>query len=228
MIELLIADDHAIVRKGLMQIFLLMPELTVVAEARDGQEVLTKLQHTKVDLLLLDVCMPGFGGAELIVQVRQAHPDLPILVLSMYDKPHIATQMLAVGANGYITKDCEPDILLTAIRKVAAHGNYIDPVLAEKIAFNNSSASAASANNLTTPPRHSLLSPRELEVLRWLIQGQPIKQIGEQLNISNKTVSTHKLRLMQKLDVTNMPELMRYAIEHRIDPMPQRPDNLPA
>jgi len=229
MIRLLIADDHAIMRSGLRQIFALMPEVAVAAEAHDGQKVLEILQHQTFDLLLLDVSMPGLSGAELIAQVQQQHAELPILVLSMHDKPHIAKQMLAAGANGFITKDCEPEILLAAIRKVAAGGNYIDPAIAEKMAFHRGihPAGAATSPAPASRPRHHLLSPREREVLQWLTQGFAIKQIGEQLAISNKTVSTHKLRLMQKLEVANMPELMRYAIENGLDAAPAVLGGLP-
>jgi len=210
MIELLIVDDHAIMRSGLSQIFALMPEIRVAGEARNGFEALQWLGHTPVDLLLLDVNMPGLSGAELIHQVRQQQPTLPILILSMYDQPHIAKQLLAVGANGFITKDCEPEILLAAILRVAAGGNYIDPVIAEKMAFSE-------GDGIVLQPRHNLLSRREREVLLRLMQGQAIKQIGEQLRISGKTVSSHKLRLMDKLAVENMAELMRYALLHGLD-----------
>ena len=219
MIKLLIVDDHAIMRSGLSQIFALMPEISVVGEARDGLEALQLLSRLRVNLLLLDVNMHGLSGAELIARVRQQHPALPILILSMYDQPHIAAEMLAVGANGFITKDCEPEILLAAIRKVAAGGNYIDPVIAEKMAFSGNTALRSMGNDsgIGPPPRHSLLSRRECEVLQRLVQGHAIKQIGEQLSISGKTVSTHKLRLMEKLAVDNMADLMRYAIQHGLD-----------
>jgi DNA-binding NarL/FixJ family response regulator len=222
MIELLIVDDHAIMRSGLSQIFALMPEVRVAGEARNGLEALQWLSRTPVDLLLLDVNMPGLSGAALIHRVRQQHPGLPILILSMYDQPHIAAEMLAADANGFISKDCEPDILLAAIRRVAAGGNYIDPVMAEKMAFsgNNTLRDLGRRDGgiaLRPRPRHSLLSRRECEVLQGLIQGHAIKQIGERLSISGKTVSTHKLRLMDKLAVENMADLMRYAIEHGLD-----------
>lgn len=206
MIRLLIADDHAIVRSGLTQIFALMPDIEVAGEACNGMETMGLLGQKSFDLLLLDLNMPGISGADLISRVKIRHPGLPILVLSMHNKPQVAAQVLKAGADGYITKDCEPDVLLKAIRKVAAYGNYIDPQIAAAMAFD--------ATSTAQRPLHSLLSDRELDVLRMLTQGLDIKVIGAQLAISGKTVSTYKARLMEKLSLTSMADLMRYAIQH--------------
>lgn len=206
MIRLLIADDHAIVRGGLKQIFALAPDLEVVGEAVNGSEVLERLRLDPVDLLLLDLNMPGISGADLITRIKAHRADLPILVLSMHNEPQVAARMLKAGASGYITKDCEPDILLAAIRKVAANGKYIDPDLAEKMVFD--------ATSTAQRPPHSLLSERELEVLRLLTTGKGVNEIAMQLAISNKTVSTHKVRLMEKLNISSMADLMRYAMQH--------------
>ena len=137
---------------------------------------------------------------------RQHQSDLPILVFSMHNEPLVATRVLKAGASGYITKDCEPDILLAAVRKVAAHGNYLDPGIAEKMAFD--------ATTTAERPLHTLLSDRELEVFRLLTSGQSVNAIATQLAISNKTVSTHKTRLKEKLNLSGMAELMRYAMQH--------------
>jgi len=155
-IRLILADDHAIVRGGLKQIFALVPDLEVVGEAVNGGEVLECVRHTPCDLLLLDLNMPGISGADLISRVKAHRSDLPILVLSMHNEPQVAARMLKAGAAGYITKDCEPDILLAAIRRVAAHGNYIAPDLAEKMVFDVTSTAQR--------PPHTLLSDRESEV----------------------------------------------------------------
>ena len=206
MIKLLIADDHAIVRSGLKQLFALAPDVAVCGEAVNGSEVLEQLRLNDFDLLLLDLNMPGISGADLIARAKTHRPDLPILVLSMHNEAQVAARMLKAGANGYLTKDCEPDVLLSAIRKVAAHGCYIDPSIAEKIVF---------GTNLSSEnPAHTLLSERELEVFRLLTTGMGVNAIATQLVISNKTVSTHKARLMEKLGLTNMAELMRYAMQH--------------
>jgi DNA-binding NarL/FixJ family response regulator len=206
MIRLLIAEDHAIVRNGLKKIFMHMPEIAVAGEAVNGAEVLERLQQDKFDVLLTDLNMPGISGAELIVRVKAQYPDLPILVLSMHNEPHLVAGVLKAGANGYITKDCEPDVLLTAIRKVAAHERYVAPDLAERMVF--------SAHLGAEAPTHARLSQRELEVLRLLTAGHSINAIATQLYISNKTVSTHKMRLMEKLNVTSMAALMQYVIQN--------------
>jgi len=208
MIRLVIADDHAIVRGGLKQIFALVPDFEVVGVAVNGGEVLECLRHAPFDLLLLDLNMPGISGADLIQRVKAHRPDLPILVLSMHNEPQVAARMLKAGASGYITKDCEPDILLAAIRKVATNGKYIDPDLAEKMVFDVTSAAQR--------PAHSLLSERELEVFRLLTTGKGVNEIALQLAISNKTVSTHKVRLMEKMNLPSMADLMRYAMHHSL------------
>jgi DNA-binding NarL/FixJ family response regulator len=208
MIRLVIADDHAIVRGGLKQIFALMPDFEVVGEATHGGEVLERLRQAPFDLLLLDMNMPGICGAELISRVKAHQADLPILVLSMHNEPQVAARALKAGANGYITKDCEPEILMAAIRKVASRGKYIDPDLAERMVFDTTSSAQR--------PPHNLLSGRELEVFRLLTTGQSVNDIATQLAISNKTVSTHKVRLMEKLNLTSLADLMRYAMEHHL------------
>lgn len=208
MIRLVIADDHAIVRGGLKQIFALAPDLAVVGEAVNGSEVLECLRGAPFDLLLLDLNMSGISGADLIKRVKAHRADLPVLVLSMHNEPHVAARMLRAGASGYITKDCEPDILLAAIRKVAANGRYIAPELAERMVFDVTSTEPRS--------RHSLLSDREAEVFRLLASGKSVNEIAALLAISNKTVSTHKLRLMEKMSLSNMADLLRYAMEHEL------------
>lgn len=210
MIRLLIADDHAIVRGGLKQLFALAHDLQVCAEAVSGAEVLNCLREQSVDLLLLDLNMPGLSGTDLIARVKAHWPKLPILVFSMHNEAQVAARMLKAGANGYITKDCEPDVLLAAVRKVAAHGIYIDPVIAEKMAL------VAMSN--AAQPAHLLLSARELQVFQLLAVGHTVNTIAEQLNISNKTVSTHKAHLMEKLGASNMTELIRYAMQNNLLP----------
>jgi len=208
MIRLVIADDHAIVRGGLKQLFALAQDLEVVGEAVNGSEVLERVRQEPFDLLLLDLNMPGIGGADLITRVKAHRADLPILVLTMHNEPQVATRMLKAGATGYLSKDCEPDILLAAIRKVAANGKYIAPDLAEKMVFDWTSTQQR--------PLHSLLSDREAEVFRLLTTGKGVNEIALQLAISNKTVSTHKVRLMEKMNLSNMADLMRYAMQHAI------------
>jgi DNA-binding NarL/FixJ family response regulator len=208
MIRLLIADDHAIMRGGLKQIFAPEPDMAVVGEACDGAEVMNLLRQAPVDLLLLDLNMPGIKGPDLVQRIKVHHPSLKILMLSMHKEPQFTARMLKAGVQGYITKDCEPDILLAAIRKVAAGGRYIDPDLAEMIVFTDPSSGQH--------PTHGLLSNREAQVLRLLATGKGVNEIGRELAISSKTVSTHKARLLEKLELTSMADLMRYAIEHQL------------
>ena len=206
MIRLLIADDHAIVRGGLKQIVALAPDIKLAGEAANGAEVLQQLREGAFDLLLLDMNMPGVSGVDLIARVKLMRADLPILVFTMHDETLVATRALKAGASGYITKDSEPEKLLAAIRKVSAGGRYISPALAEQMAF-----------EVTFPDQrlpHVLLSDREDEVFRRLIAGKGINEIAEELSISHKTVSTHKVHLMEKMHLSSVAELVRYAMQH--------------
>lgn len=208
MIKLLIADDHAIVRSGLRQIFAMTPDLQVVGEAVNGAEVLESLRQAPYDVLLLDLNMPGISGTDLITRVRAHRPDLSILVLSMHDQPLVVASALKAGATGYATKDCEPDTLFAAVRQVARGQRYIAPALAEKMVLQTALQTRA--------VRHEVLSPRELEILRLLAKGLGVNEIAEQLTISNKTVSTHKARLMEKMELTSVADLVRYAMQHQL------------
>lgn len=208
MIRLLIVDDHAIVRDGLKRIFSAETDVLVAGEAVNGEAVLVWLARGGLDVILLDINIPGISGADLIARIKSDATAPPVLVLSMHNEPSVAARMLRAGADGYITKDCESDDLLGAIRTVAAGGKYIDPQIASKLALEAASGEAG--------PPHQALSERELQVLRLLISGLGLNEIGTQLCISSKTVSTHKTRLMEKLDAANMAELMRYAMRHHL------------
>ena len=206
MIRLMIADDHVIVRSGLRQLLSLAPDMRVDAEAIDGAQVLEGLRLSLPDLLLLDINMPGLSGPDLIIRIKAHWPALPILVLSMHNEPQVAARVLKAGASGYVTKDSEMEVLLGAIRKVAGGGKFIVPELAERLVFDVS----LSSDRLP----HQTLSERELEVFRLLVAGQGVNDIAEQLCISNKTVSTHKTRLMEKLNLGSTAEMVRYAMQH--------------
>lgn len=207
MIRILLADDHAIMREGLKQLFALVPDLQVVAEATHGGLVLDALRQGGIDLLLLDMTMPGICGEDLIIRIRSHHPHLSLLVLSMHNEPQIARRALRAGANGYVTKDRDPETLLAAIRKVAAGGRFIDPGLAEQMAFETSSA---------PPAAHDRLSDREFQIFRLLARGTSVNDIAAIFAISNKTVSTHKARLMEKMGFSTNAELVRYAVEQKL------------
>jgi len=207
MIKLLIADDHAIVREGLKQLFAICPDVAVVAVATNGTETLDTLRKIETDLLLMDMTMPGISGVELIERIRAQCPRLPILVLSMHNEPQIARRALNAGANGYLTKDSDPEVLLAAIRKVASGKRHIAPELAEAMIFSGEADQAAP---------HELLSNRELHILTQLVRGLSINEIAAELCICNKTVSTHKARLMLKLNLQNNSELVRYGLDHHL------------
>jgi DNA-binding NarL/FixJ family response regulator len=206
MIRILIADDHGIVREGLKQLFASGSDLCVAGEAMSGAAVLDAARAGGIDLILLDMTMPGISGTSLIARLRAHEGCAPILVLSMHNELQIARRALAAGASGYLTKDSDPHTLMSAIRKVAGGGRFIDPVLAERMVFD------AGGDSARLP--HLLLSERESEILRLLVGGKSVNEIADELSISNKTVSTHKARLMQKMDFHNNAELVRYAVAH--------------
>ena len=208
MIELLIADDHTLVREGLKQLFNSTQDIRVKAEASNGGKVLEALRCDSFDVIMLDVSMPGLSGEDLVSRVRKRYPDLPILVLSMFNEAQIAKRKLQAGANGYLTKECEPETLLNAVRKLASGGRAISPELAERIAFESE------GSNDEAPP--SGLTQRERQILQLLARGLTLNEVADKLMISNKTVSTHKTRLMKKAGINNNAELIRYAMKHRM------------
>ncbi|BCA29004.1 response regulator [Metapseudomonas otitidis] len=205
MTRILIADDHAIMRGGLKQLIEFDARLQVAAEAENGAQVLEQLRTGEFDLLLLDMSMPGLSGEDLISRVHGRYPRLPILVLSMHNEAQIAQRALRAGANGYLTKDHNPETLLAAIHRVAGGGRYLDPRIAEQLAFASSSPTDDAA---------AQLSDREFQILRLLAQGLSVNQIADQLVISNKTVSTHKTRLMEKMGFTCNADIIKYAMTH--------------
>lgn len=208
MIRVLLADDHPIVRDGLKKVISLLPDMAVMGEATNGSEVLEYLRNQTFELLLLDMSMPEPSGVELITRIRSHGFKLPILILSMLHEVSVVSRAIKAGANGYIGKESEPDKLLKAIRKTADGGKYIDAEMAEQLIF----MSPDSLENT----RHKQLSNREFEIFRLLTEGQGVNQIAERLKISNKTVSTHKSHLMEKMQANSTVELVKYAVQHRL------------
>ena len=208
MIRIVLADDHTIVREGLKQLLAGAPEFSVIAEARDGSEVLKHVRENDFEVLLLDMAMPGKSGIDLIKQVHAEKPKLRILVLSMHEEQQYAVRALKAGAAGYITKDSASARLVEAIRKVAGGGAVISPAVAEQFAL------AAMPQNEALP--HTALSDREFQVFEMLASGESVSAIAERLNLSVKTVSTHKAHVMQKMNLANQSELVRYALNHRL------------
>ncbi|MBI3898210.1 MAG: response regulator transcription factor [Gammaproteobacteria bacterium] len=207
MIRVIIADDHTIVREGLKQL-LAGADFEIVGEARDGHEAIECVRTLAADVLLLDMSMPKKSGIELIKQIKSERPKLRVLVLSMHEEQQYAIRAIKAGASGYLTKDSASAQLISAIRKVAGGGAFISSAVAEQLALG--------AMPQTEGPPHTALSDREYQVFQLLVSGKSVTEIGEQLNLSVKTVSTHKARLMEKLGLTNQTELVRYAIAHRL------------
>ena len=208
MIRIVIADDHTIVRVGLKQVLSAAADLSVVGEAQNGHEVLERVRGLDFEVLLLDMSMPGRGGIELIKQVRGEKPKLRILVLSMHQEQQYAVRAIRAGAAGYLTKDSASAQLVSAIRKVAAGGAFITDAVAQQLAL----GAMPQVEGLP----HQALSDREFQVFRELVSGKAVSDIAAELNLSVKTVSTHKARIMEKMSMSNPAELIRYAIHHRL------------
>lgn len=208
MIRVLVAEDHAIVREGIKQLIGLAKDLEVAGEAANGEQLMEALRHTPCEVVLLDISMPGVNGLEAIPRIRALSEPPAILVLSMHDEAQMAARALKTGAAGYATKDSDPALLLTAIRKVASGGRYIDPELADRMVFE--------VGLTDERPPHALLSEREFSVFERLVRGDSVNDIAQELALSSKTISTHKARLMQKLGANSVADLVRYALEHKL------------
>lgn len=208
MIRIVVADDHTIVREGLKQLLGAAGDLSVVGEAQDGHTVMELVRTLDFDVLLLDMSMPGRSGIELIKQVLSEKARLRVLILSMHEEQQYAVRAIRAGAAGYLTKESASAQLVSVIRKVAAGGAFIGPAVAEQLAL------AAMPQTEGLP--HTALSDREYQVFQALAAGRTVSEIATQLNLSVKTISTHKARLMQKMSLPNQAELIRYALAHKL------------
>ncbi|CDF81930.1 response regulator [Pseudomonas sp. QL9] len=208
MIRVLVAEDHTIVREGIKQLIGMAKDLQVVGEATNGEQLIETLRQVPCEVVLLDISMPGVNGLEAIPRIRALANPPAILMLSMHDEVQMAARALKIGAAGYATKDSDPALLLTAIRKVASGGRYIDPALADRMVFE--------VGLTDSRPSHALLSEREFSVFERLVKGEGVNEIAQHLAVSNKTVSTHKARLMQKLNAHSVADLVKYAVEHKL------------
>lgn len=212
MTRILIADDHAIVRDGLRRILQGAPGLEVAGEAVNGDEVMERVRAGGFDLLLLDMSMPGKSGIELIKWAKSTRPELAVLVLSMHQEEQYAVRAIRAGASGYVTKESASTLLVAAIRKVAEGGLYISSGVAEQLA-------------LTLRPQtpglpHQSLSDREYEVFDLLVSGATVSDIAARLHLSGKTVSTHKARILEKMGMDSVADLVRYAMAHKLSDAP--------
>jgi len=206
--KILITDDHAVVRQGLKQI--LAEEFTraVFGEATNAQEAIDCVWKENWDVVVLDITMPGRSGLEVLKEIKKSRPKLPVLVLSMHPEDQFAVRLLKIGAAGYMTKESAPAELVGAVRKVMAGGRYVSPALAEKMA-------SYLAVDVQTPP-HERLSDREFLVLRLIASGKTPTLIAHELGLSVKTISTYRMRILEKMSMANNAELTHYAIQNQL------------
>jgi two-component system invasion response regulator UvrY len=208
MIKILLADDHAIVRRGLKQIIAETPDMMVVDEASNGHEVLTKVMRHDYSVILLDISMPGKSGLDVLKELKNERPKLPVLILSMYPEEQYAVRVLRAGASGYLTKEGAPEELIYAIRKVVQGKKYVSASLAEKLVFD--------LDGDSQKPLHESLSDREFQVLCMIASGKTVSDISEELALSVKTISTYRTRLLEKMKMKNNAELTHYAVQNHL------------
>jgi two-component system invasion response regulator UvrY len=206
--KILITDDHAVVRQGLKQILLEEFTRAEFGEATNAQEAIERVWKENWDVVVLDITMPGRSGLEVLKEIKKSRPKLPVLVLSMHPEDQFAVRILKIGAAGYMTKESAPNELVGAVRKVMAGGRYVSPSLAEKMA-------SYLAVDVHTPP-HERLSDREFLVLRLIASGKTPTAIARELALSVKTISTYRMRILEKMSMANNAELTHYAIQNQL------------
>ena len=204
MIRVLVGDDHAVVRRGLRQILAETPDILVEGEAPTADEVIRLVREQRWDVVILDINLPGSSGLELLSDIRKERPLLPVLILTVYSEEQYAVRAIKAGAAGFLTKESAPDKLIEAVRKVASGGRYVSAELAETLA-------SLFAGEDKGPP-HERLSDREFEILKLLASGKTVSQIGVDLGLSVKTVSTHRTRILRKMNMKTNADLMHYAV----------------
>ncbi len=207
--SLLMVDDHAIVREGLKRVLEPIANQWTITEAGTAFEALECLRNHHFDLAIVDLSMPGMGGLDLIRRIKAEFPSVSVLVLSMHGEEQYAMRSFKAGANGYVTKDSASTELVAAVRKVAAGGSYVSANLAERVVLQ--------LNGQIREPRLSSLSDRELDVFNRIVAGERMTDIAQALNLSVKTISTHKGRIQDKLQLPNMAALIRFGVEQRLD-----------
>lgn len=208
MIKILIADDHAVVRHGLKQIITDETDMTVAGEAENAAQVLQLIGGENFNVIILDITMPGRSGLDLLPEIKDLRPAAKILILSMHAEEQFAIRALKSGASGYITKQSAPTELIRAIRKVQSGSKYISQSIAEQLAF--------FLSDDDNKPRHEKLSDREFQVLRMIAMGKILREIADELVISEKTVSTYRARILEKMNMKRNAELIRYAVQNKL------------
>ncbi len=207
-IEILIVDDHSIVREGLKRILSDVADIQVAAEAGNGADAMATLRKQRFDLVLLDLSLPGRTGLEVLQVIKSEFRKLPVLILSAHEEDQYAVRALRDGADGYLNKQSAPELLVTAIRKVAAGGKYVSPAMAERL--------AEEVGGRSDKPSHEDLSDREFAVLKMIAAGKSLNEIAEHLSISPKTVSTYRARIIEKTGLQTNADLIRYALENNL------------
>lgn len=204
MTNVVIADDHPIVRKGLRQILSEEPDITVAGEAGDGPALMELLERVSCDVLVLDISMPGRGGLDILKEVRQRHRRLPVLILSIHPEDQYALRALRAGAAGYITKESAAAELVQAIGKVRKGGKYVSAAMADKLV-----SELAGGHD---EPLHARLSDREFQILCLIASGKTLSEIADQLALSPKTISTYRARILEKMGMESNAQLTHYAV----------------
>ena len=208
MLRILITDDHAVVRRGLEQVLEEEFDKVVFGEAQNTREMIEHLQKKTWDVVILDITLPGRSGLEVLEELKLTHPNLPVLVLSMHPEDQYGIRVLKSGASGYMTKESAPDEIVMAIKKILRGGKYVSPALAERLASN--------LGVDREKPLHEALSDREYEVMVMICAGKILKEIAQKLDLSIKTVSTYRSRILKKMKMENNAELIRYAIKNQL------------
>ena len=208
MIRVLIADDHEIVREGLKQVLANDRSIAVTGEAGDGQEALEKIRKYDYDVIVLDISMPGRSGLDTLKQIKSEKPDLPVLILSMYSEEEYALRAIKAGAYGYLTKETAKHELIRAIQDVASGRRYITSTLADRLAF--------ALESDTEKPPHERLSDREYQVMVKIAAGKSIKDIADELFLSQNTINTYRQRILDKMKMKSNTDLVRYAMKHQL------------
>ena len=208
MIRILVVDDHAIVREGLKQILSDVKDMAVLAEAANGREALESIRRQDFDVILMDISMPGRSGLEILKDIRNEQPKLPVLILSMHPEEQYAVRSLRAGAAGYLNKSSAPGELIGAIRKVSAGRKYVSPSVAEKLALE--------LGTDTSKLPHEFLSDREYQIMMMLASGKSVSEIAQELCLSVKTISTYRSRVMEKMNMKKNAELTLYAVQNHL------------
>ena len=208
MIKVLLVDDHVIFRAGLKRVLDDIPDIKVIGEVSNGTDLLAQYHHLECDVILLDITMPGESGMEILKQIRKFNPEQKILILSMHPEGQYAHRVLRAGGSGYLTKESPPERVISAIRKVAGGGKYVSANLAEELAFRASMG--------FNTPRHDQLSDREYQIMILIASGKTRSEISKELSLSEKTISTHRARVLEKMQLRNDAELSNYSSQHKL------------